>query len=449
VSSPTATTSSVLITAAIAAAEDRHVMTVDVGGAFLHADMKSTGVRVHVELDPVMTKFMVELDPSYKEFITERKTCVVELDKALYGTIEAARLWYDLLSMELKGQGFVPNPYDPCVFNKTLDTGEQMTVAVHVDDMMVTCEVESALDDFVAFLRRRFGEDKVAEHRGKVLDFLGMTFNFETKGEARVTMKRLVDEIIAGSGVTTEFKTPAVDELFDVRDAQKLDVEERDRFRSYAAKLLFIAKRVRPEMLTAVSFLTTRAKEPDIDDKGKLERALGYLLATRERGIVLKIGDTMTVSAYIDAAYGVHSGTRRSHGGGTIVVGLRGPSHVKSGSIKVVAKSSTEAELMILSDYASQAIWARNFVIAQGYDVGPVVLYQDNTSCMALVKRGGPASERTRHIDIRHFWVKEIVDGKEAIVEHLATEKMFANVLTKPLQGKQFVNERDPLTGWY
>jgi hypothetical protein len=114
---------------------------------------------------------------------------VVELDKALYGTIEAARLWYDLLSMELKGQGFVP----------TLDTGEQMTVAVHVDDMMVTCEVESALDDFVAFLRRRFGEDKVAEHRGKVLDFLGMTFNFETKGEARVTMKRLVDEIIAGS----------------------------------------------------------------------------------------------------------------------------------------------------------------------------------------------------------------------------------------------------------
>ena len=157
----------------------------------------------------------------------------------------------------------------------------------------------------------------------------------------------------------------------------------------------------------------------------------------------------MSVSAYIDAAYGVHSSTRRSHGGGTIVIGLRGPSHVKSGSIKVIAKSSTEAELMILSDYTSQAIWARNFVIAQGYDVGPVILYQDNTSCMALVRRGGPASERTRHIDIRHFWVKEIVDGKQAIVQHLATEKMFANVLTKPLQGKQFINERDLLTGWY
>ena len=103
---------------------------------------------------------------------------------------------------------------------------------------------------------------------------------------------------------------------------------------------------------------------------------------------------------------------------------------------------------MALSDSASQAILATNFIIAQGYDVGAVVLHQDNLSCMALMKRGGPASEKSRHIAIRYFWVKEKVDGKEAVVRHLATEKMFVNVMTKPLQGQQFVTERDLLTNW-
>jgi hypothetical protein len=65
---------------------------------------------------------------------------------------------------------------------------------------------------------------------------------------------------------------------------------------------------------------------------------------------------------------------------------------------------------------------------------------------MALMKRGGPSSERSRHISIRHFWLKERVDGKEeVIIQHLGTEQMFANVRTKPVQGGQF--ERDSPTG--
>ena len=107
-----------------------------------------------------------------------------------------------------------------------------------------------------------------------------------------------------------------------------------------------------------------------------------------------------------------------------------------------------KGELVALSDYASQAVWLRNFIISQGYNVGPVILHQDNLSCMALIKRGGPASERSRHIDIRYFWVKELVDGKIAIVKHLPTDRMHVNVLTKPVQGRQFILERNALTNW-
>jgi hypothetical protein len=76
------------------------------------------------------------------------------------------------------------------------------------------------------------------------------------------------------------------------------------------------------------------------------------------------------------------------------------------------------------------------------------VVYQDNMSCMALIKRGGPGSERSRHINIRHFWLSEKVAQKEVMLEHLGTEDMFANILTKPVQGAQFERERLGLTNW-
>jgi len=449
VSSPTATTTSTMMVAAIAAAEGRKVITADVSGAFLHADMAMTGVVVHVRLDSIMTRFLVKLDPSYAQYVNEDGTCIVQLDRALYGTIEAARLWYMNISSKLKEYGFEANPYDECVFNKVGSDGHQITIVLYVDDMMITCESEMELDRFEAYLHQCYGVDSITKHTGDVIDFLGMTFDFRIKGEVRVTMERLVAEIIAGAGVVAERKTPATETLFEVRIAPKLDPAKRDYFRSYVAKLLYVSKRVRPEMLAAVSFLSTRATEPDIDDLAKLHRVLGYLLGTRERGVVLRIGDTMTVSAFVDAAYGVHTGSGKSHSGCAIVLGNNGPVHVKSTKQKLVTKSSTEAELVALSDYASQAIWARNLVAAQGYDVGPVVLHQDNMSCMALMKRGGPASERTRHIDIRYFWVKERVDGKDAVIRHLSTEKMHVNVMTKPVQGQQFISERNALTNWY
>ena len=67
---------------------------------------------------------------------------------------------------------------------------------------------------------------------------------------------------------------------------------------------------------------------------------------------------------------------------------------------------------------------------------------------MALVARGRSAAEKTRHIDIRYFWVNERVEKGEVLVEHLGTERMYANVLTKSLQGAQHDREVKMLTEW-
>ena len=80
-------------------------------------------------------------------------------------------------------------------------------------------------------------------------------------------MKKLVDEIIAGSGLVAEKKTPATDHLFDTRDGiNKLGPSDHEYFRSYVAELLFIGKTARPDVLAPVSFLSTRCQSPDLDD---------------------------------------------------------------------------------------------------------------------------------------------------------------------------------------
>ena len=130
------------------------------------------------------------------------------------------------------------------------------------------------------------------------------------------------------------------------------------------------------------------------------------------------------------------------------MIGDLGSVHCKSSKQSIVTKSSTEAELVALSDSANQGLYLRNFLKEQGHSMAPVIIYQDNTSCMALVDRGRSGAERTRHISIRYFWLRERIENEEAIVEHKGTKEMYANILTKPLQGAQFVYERKSLTGW-
>jgi tagatose-1,6-bisphosphate aldolase non-catalytic subunit AgaZ/GatZ len=121
---------------------------------------------------------------------------------------------------------------------------------------------------------------------------------------------------------------------------------------------------------------------------------------------------------------------------------------VKSSRQKLNTKSSTESELVALSDMCSRVIWCREFLIGQGMSPPPARVYQDNQSTMALIKRGSSASDRTRHVAIRYYWVKDRVEAKEIEVVYMPTEDMIADVMTKPLQGEAFKRLRDMLLNW-
>ena len=216
----------------------------------------------------------------------------------------------------------------------------------------------------------------------------------------------------------------------------------------YGSMILYLVKRTKPECPTAVAYIATGVNKCTVDDVEKLQRLVLYIHGTRDSGVMMKPGaGGLSVRLFMDASYGVHS-DRRSHTRSCVVIGDVGVVHCRSSKQLIVTKSSTEAELLGLSDSANQGIHIWSFLTARGYTVGPVTIYQDNQSCMALVERGRSDAERMRHIHTRYFWVKEQVDTGEVRVEYLPSEDMYANVLTKPLQGSQFKRERDGLTGW-
>ena len=445
-SSPTVSTSAVFTMLAVAAHERRRVAVVDISGAFLNADM-SLSVPVHMRLDRTMTDFLTNIDDRYKKYTDAGGGVVVHLKKALYGCVESAGLWYENLHATMSALGYKRNECDRCIFNRIGPDGHQCTAAVHVDDLLIMSKSKEAETHLIDGLRTRYGAITLAH--GPAVNYLGMSIDLSTPGRAAITMRGYTEEVVATSGVHGMARSPATDGLFEIRDGAEL-VAERTRvwYHKIVAMILYLAKRTKPECLTAVSYLATRVNKCTVDDVEKLQRLVRYLNATKTTGVVLMPGaGGISVKLYVDASYGVHY-DGKSHTGSCIVIGDVGAVHCRSSKQLIVTKSSTEAELVGLSDSANQGIFIRNFLISQGYTMAPVTILQDNQSCMALIERGRSGAERTRHIQIRYFWVKERVDTKEARIEYLRTEDMYANVLTKPLQGSQFVRERDSLTGW-
>ena len=119
-----------------------------------------------------------EVDPTLQEFIAEEnghKILYVQLDKALYGCVQSALLWYEMYSTTLQDMGFKINPYDQCVANTNID-GSQCTIVWYVDDNKISHKNRKVVDDVIKRLESKFG--KMSQTRGEEHDFLGMHIKF-------------------------------------------------------------------------------------------------------------------------------------------------------------------------------------------------------------------------------------------------------------------------------
>ena len=110
---------------------------------------------------------------------------------------------------------------------------------------------------------------------------------------------------------------------------------------------------------------------------------------------------------------------------------------------KINTRSSTEAELVAADEGVGPMPWMKHFLEAQGMKIKTNILYQDNKSAILLEKNGmESAGKRSRHINVRYFFIKDCIERGLFTVEYCPTDDMVGDYPSKPLQGKKFRKHR-------
>jgi Reverse transcriptase (RNA-dependent DNA polymerase) len=430
-SSPTVSLEALILTCIIEAREERDVGTCNVPGAFTQCDMDEL---VHVRFVGKMAEMLEQLNPKlYRKHVlmeNGKKVLYAKLKKALYGTLRAALFFWMNLSETLELMGFQINPYDQCV-----------TIVWHLDGLKISHRDPQIVTQIIKMLNKKYGQLKpLTVTRGPKHDYLGMELDYSQKGKVIISMKAYVQKLLdeAPEDMQGTIVSPATEHLFEVKEAaRKLDEGKAEFFHYMTPKLLFLCKRGRPDIQTAVAFLCTRVQLPDEHDYKKLARVIRYLRHSKDLVLTLEANQALVVKWYVDASYAMHP-DMKGQTGAVMTLG-KGAAYSTSQKQKLNTLSSTEPEVVGVSDTIRQVLWTRYFLLEQGYNIEQVPILQDNRSAMLLENNGMRSSgKKTRHIHIQYYFIQDWIAAGEVTVEHCWSEDMVADFMTKPLQGALF-----------
>ena len=309
-----------MLSIAIDAKEERDVACCDIVGAYLNAHMKKL---IYMVYEGDMVDYMIQSNLSkYQDYVhvnhNGKKQLYVRLNKALYGCIESAKLWYDMLADTLVNKmKFIINPYDPCVANRMIN-GSQCTICWYVDDLKISHADKAVVQNIINQLEDIYG--KMTVTRGKSHVYVGTNITYGSDREAYINMVDHIKEAIDDfpEECISSVNSPAGMHLFEVNSSDNLIPEnERRTFHKIVAKLLFISNRARPDIVVPISFLTSRVTKATNDDWKKLKRVLCYLNNTIDMKLTLSIDNASVLKTWVDASYACHN-DMRSHTGGAI-----------------------------------------------------------------------------------------------------------------------------------
>jgi hypothetical protein len=439
-SAPTVSLLALMVVVVIALKFGMCSMSFDVTGAYLYGKMRKPVV---VYFPPHLAKMLVKVAPEFKQYLCPKGGVYCDLIGALYGTIEAARIWYEHISATLTRLGFKANQLEPCVFER--GSGEEwIIVTLYVDDGKAFCWRR----DLLVQLGREISAAYTATFNFDLKSqYLGMLFDYTEPGVCLVSMPKLIDDVLADLDVKGGSKYPhdsnlyAVDESSPALDAKRVKV-----FYSVVYKLYYCALRVEVRIQVAVHFLTTRVTKPTEEDWAKLMKVLRFLNCTARGAIRLAPnGGPLCVEWWIDVGHAIHFDMRSQTGS----VGKLNDAtiYVRTAKQKRPSKSATESEFVGVSDEASAPLWCNEFMFSLGLLPECAVIREDNTACIMLHQNGRSNSARTRHIKIREWWLKYHIDAKEIEFVWVEGKQQLADALSKPVVGRLFVDHFDNIHG--
>jgi hypothetical protein len=110
--------------------------------------------------------------------------------------------------------------------------------------------------------------------------------------------------------------------------------------------------------------------------------------------------------------------------------------------------SACEAELVASCAVGTFVEWTKQFVEELGYQQGTIRVFHDSTCAMAMLEQGTGSFKRAKHIKVRFFWVRDLVDREVVKLVYLESKELVADMLTKPVVGAHFWHLLKKLIGW-
>ena len=321
-----------------------------------------------------------------------------------------------------------------------------MYVGVYVDDLTITYQHDGPSSLYATFTRAMVDRWKV-EDEGDIEDLLGVEFSFSDKCitlKQTAYIERMVKEYFPdGVPDTIQVSSLPCDKTLPQVVADALScVDPPDpallkRYQSIVGALLYAATNTRPDIAFAVNYLCRAMSKPSPE---LLERAyvvLAYLYRHRDIGLRYE-ADGKPLRGQSDSDWGVqHSitGWLFKYSSACVSWGSKKQSSV--------ALSSCEAEIMAGSEASKEGVYLRRFLEELGLgDSAPTELAMDNQSAIAI-SYNPEMHSRTKHIDRRHFFIRECVENHSLRVPFVATADNMSDFFTKPLPPKTFFRMRN------
>ena len=198
--------------------------------------------------------------------------------------------------------------------------------------------------------------------------------------------------------------------------------------------LMYLAIATRPDIAHAVGVLSRFSSNPGMPHWKALKHLCRYVQGTKDFKLCYEPDPTCKepFSTYADADYAGDIDTRRSTSGMVVKMGT-GAISWASKLQPVVTLSTTEAEYISATSAAQEILWLRNLFQEIGYEIeGASSLYLDNQSAIA-VSKNPEHHGRMKHLDLRHYWLRDVVKEGKIDVKYIPTASMPADIMTKSL----------------
>jgi len=357
---------------------------------------------------------------------------VCKLDKSLYGLKQAPLCWNEAINAVLVSAGFTRSISEYGVYTKVGPNGV-VIVALYVDDLLICSNDASQIQAVKDLLSSHYKMKDL----GLVKTFLGMQVN-QQDGQVAVQLSHYLHSFLLDfnmqdcNSVATPFAAGT-----DFLPGSAISDADTTRYRSMVGKLLFAANTCRPDLAYAASTLSRFIKDPRDNHVAAAKHVLRYIKGTLTHGLVYKYVKDFELVGFSDSDWAGDKADRKSITGYVFTLANAAITW-KSKKQPTVALSSTEAEYMALGDTVKELLWLKQLLTQIGLHLlDPPVIYEDNEGCKLLTSHP-VAHQRTKHIDIRHHFVRDHLSNNHYRLHSARTDDMFADMFTKNLGRVKF-----------